>query len=128
MTEKEALKRWRKGAERNLKTAEDLIKTKHYDWALFVGQLSLEKLLKGLYIQRRGELPPLIHDLKKLAELAQIELTKEQGQELVEISRFHIQARYDDIKYELYKSATKAYTQKWFGKIKKYHQWLKKLY
>lgn len=128
MSKKELISRWRKSANKNFKTAQDLIKLKHYDWALFIGQLSLEKFLKGLVVKNSNKLPPLIHNLNKLAELAEIKLTKEQENDFVEISKFHIQARYDDIKYELYKTATEKYTKKWFNKIQKYYQWLKKLY
>ena len=50
MKEQDIIKRWQKSAEENLKTASDLYNLKHYDWTLFIGQLSLEKLLKGLVV------------------------------------------------------------------------------
>ena len=128
MTEKDLLRRWRQSANKNLKTAEDMLKSNHYDWALFIGQLELEKLLKGLAAQKIHVAPPRIHDLNKLVEIAQIDLTENQKKDLAEITRFHIQARYDDVKYELYKAATKKYTEKWFDKIREYFKWLKSLY
>ncbi len=48
MTELELINRYKQSSLRNLETARDLIKAKHFDWALFLGQLSLEKLLKAL--------------------------------------------------------------------------------
>lgn len=128
MTKKQAVQHWQLSALRNIETAESLVKLKHHDWALFIGQLALEKSLKGLVIVKTGKLPPRIHDLQKLAELAGIKLTNKQINDFTEISRFHIQARYDDIKYELYKIATVEYTQKWFNKIRNYYLWLQKLY
>ena len=111
MSQSEVITRWLDGAKRNLETARDLVKTGHYDWALFVGQLAIEKLLKSLVIAKTNESPPLVHDLVKLADIADIELSDQQRNDLVTITRFHIQARYDDVKYELYKTATKEYTK-----------------
>lgn len=128
MTNQDIIRRWKQNADKNFKTAQDLIKLKHYDWALFIGQLALEKLLKGLIIKETNGTPPFIHNLNKLANLAGIELDNNTADDFTEISRFNIQARYDDIKYEFYKTATKQYATKWFNKITQYYTWLKKNY
>lgn len=47
---------------------QDLYQTKNNNWALFMGHLVIEKLLKGLYIKEKGEFPPLIHDLRMIYE------------------------------------------------------------
>lgn len=128
MTQEEAVRRWLESAEKDFGVAQDMMRLKHYDWALFLGQLALEKYLKGLIEQRTGETPPFIHDLAKLSKFAGIELTDEQTVELIEITKFHIQARYEDIKYRLYKEATTSYTEKWMKKIEEYALWFKKHY
>jgi len=128
MTQEDAVQHWFNSAQRNLGIAKDLVKLKHYDWALFLGQLALEKLLKGLIAQKTGKLPPFIHDLPKLMETAGVPLSKKQTEDLIEITRFHVQARYEDIKYELYKVATKSYAEKWFNKIGDFFLCFKKLY
>ena len=117
MTEEEIIQKFKDSADRNFTTAKDLYKNGHYDWALFLGQLTLEKLFKGLIIKQTKELPPFVHDLVKLSTILTISLSSEQSEWLVEITRYHIQARYDDIKYELYKKATKEYTDLWFLRI-----------
>jgi HEPN domain-containing protein len=128
MTQEEAVRQWKEGAERNIDLARDMMKLEHYDWALFFGQLVLEKLLKGLYLSKNDELAPFTHDLIKLAKLSKLSLTKQQTEELIEITRFHIQARYDDVKYEFYKKATKQYSQSWLKKIEEYMVWILKQY
>lgn len=128
MTQQEAVKRWQESAQRNLTIAEDMVRLGHYDWALFLGQLALEKLLKGLVEQRTDEAPPYIHDLVKLASIANLPLDESKKRELVEITRFHIQARYEDIKYQLSKEATKPYSTTWFAKIKALFIWIQKHY
>lgn len=45
---------WRKSAAHDLSTAESLIKEKKFDWALFLGHLGLEKILKAIYIKKIG--------------------------------------------------------------------------
>lgn len=128
MTQQDAVTRWRESALRDLQIAEDMMRLKHYDWALYLGQLTLEKLLKGLVTKATNEAPPFIHDLVKLASLAQIDLSEAQRNDFHEISTFHVKARYEDIKSALYKKATKTFAETYTLKIKEYVVWLKKQY
>lgn len=128
MTKDEAVNRWLEGADRNLAACLDMAKSSHRDWALFIGQLALEKLLKGLITKKTDATPPFIHDLVKLSELAGIETTEAQKQDLVKISRFHVAARYDEIKSQLYAEATPEFTKEWLDKIQEFFLWFKKLY
>jgi len=128
MTQTEAIRKWKESARHNLQIARDLLRLGHFDWALFMGQLVLEKLFKGLITSRTGRAPPYIHDLKKLADVAGLSLTREQMDDFQEITTYHIKARYEDIKRELYKKATKEYAGKFFTKIEEYARWLESLY
>ncbi len=47
------------------------------------------------------------------------------AEQLKEITTFNIRARYDNIKLEFYKKATREYTEKWFSTAKEGYQWLK---
>lgn len=128
MTQDEVLRSWREGAEKNLAIGKEMIASGHFDWALFFGQLALEKLLKGLVTKKINQAPPFIHDLGKLSAVAQIPLTPEQAEDFAEITTFHIVARYDDIKKELYLKATADYAKLYFSKIGEYALWLIKQY
>lgn len=128
MTQDSAIRAWKESAERNLVIGKEMIASGHFDWALFFGQLALEKLLKGLVTKRTNEAPPFIHDLGKLAGVAQIPLTSEQTNDFAEITTFHIAVRYDDIKRELYLKATAEYAKLYFSKIEEYASWLIKQY
>lgn len=97
----------------------------HRDWALFVGQLSLEKLLKGLIAKQTNEAPPYIHDLVKLAHIARIKYTQTQKDKLETISRFNVEARYASVKDALYKKATPAFVREWLSIIEEMYIWLK---
>ena len=119
---------WINGSDKDYATMNDMYKTKHYDWALFIGHLSIEKLLKALYYKNMGEQPPLIHDLRRLAEKKQnLPLTEEQKICLDSISRFNIRVRYDDYKQSFYKLCTIEFTNEWITKINECRSWIKQM-
>jgi HEPN domain-containing protein len=107
---------------------DDMYKTKHFDWALFMGHLSIEKLLKALYLKNTVENhPPLIHDLRRLAEKSNLTLTEDQQILLDTISRFNIRTRYDDYKQSFYKLCTIEFTNEWIAKINECRTWIKQM-
>lgn len=128
MTKDEAVNRWLEAAEKNLAACLDMVKSHHRDWALFIGQLALEKLINGLITKKTDATPPFIHDLVKLSIVAGIETSEDQKQDLAKITRFHVAARYDEIKSQLYSEATPEFTKEWIGKIQEFFSWFKKLY
>ncbi len=42
------IQHWRESSEQNYSTMQNLIKTNEYSWALFMGHLVIEKLIKAL--------------------------------------------------------------------------------
>ncbi len=119
---------WKKSAERNWKSAQGLLKLKHYDACLFFCHLTLEKLLKGLAVKRTSEPAPYIHDLENLALIAKLPVNEEQIKNLKIITGFNIGGRYDNAKFAFYKQCTKIYTEKYFNISKELYLWLKKQY
>lgn len=119
---------WKKSSEKNLESAQGLLKLKHYDACLFFCHLALEKILKGLVVKTTKESAPYIHDLANLAGAANLILLKEQIDDLRIITTFNISGRYDDEKFSFYKSCTKEYTEKYFNVSKELYLWLKKQY
>lgn len=117
---------WIKLAERNWKTAKSLLKLGHYDMCLFCCHLVLEKYLKASVVLNTKDNPPHIHDLNRLAIIAKLEVSDERKKFLNEITKFNIQARYDDIKLAFYKKATKDYTGKYVEITEELIIWLKK--
>lgn len=119
---------WKKSAQRDWKTSQDLFNTKHYDACLFFCHLTLEKSLKGLVALKTKNQAPYTHDLGKLAHIAQIPVSPEQVDQFHEISTFNIAGRYQDEKSTFYKRVTKPYCEKWLAKSKKLYLCLKKEY
>ncbi len=126
MTKNEAAAFWQKSAAEDLKVAQDNLNLKHYHWSLFFYQLVLEKTLKSLIVEKKGEAPLPTHNLARLAEEAGLKLTLNQEQDFKEITTFNIEARYDDLKLSFYKKANKEYTKKWAKRCEEYYLWLKK--
>jgi len=104
---------------------ENLVKSTDYLWALFIGHLVIEKLLKAYYVKTVDDNPPWIHQLLRLAEKTDLLLTEEQKDTLLLITTFNINVRYPDYKYEFYKKCTKEYSETSIAKIKELRLWLK---
>jgi HEPN domain-containing protein len=115
---------WLDSADHDLDVAETLFQNRKYDWCLFIGHLVIEKVLKAFYVRDRGESPPPIHNLVRLAEITTLPLSDEQKQFLGEINRFNIDARYPDFKHDFYRLCTREFTEDYFTKIKEMHTWL----
>jgi HEPN domain-containing protein len=52
----------------------NLFNLKDYNWALFLGHLVIERLLKAYFIQHKKEHAPFTHDLLRLSEMSGLEL------------------------------------------------------
>ena len=65
---------WRTSSDLNYSTMQNLMKTKEYPWALFMGHLVIEKLIKALYVKKLQKHPLLSHDLLRLFEKIDISL------------------------------------------------------
>jgi HEPN domain-containing protein len=112
MEKENKVKIWRESAKRNSSDARDFLKSKHFDWCLFVWGLALEKIIKSQIVEIDEEVP-LIHNLVTLCKIAKIKLSEDDKMKLSEINTYNIEARYEEIKSALYRKATKDYTQKW---------------
>jgi len=116
---------WIKSSNNDFQAMSHLFDKGHYTWALFVGHLVVEKLLKALYMQTFETNPPFIHDLYRLAEKCSIDLDEDQKDSLDTITTFNIQARYDDFKMEFYKKCTRKFTKEWIDSITELRKWIK---
>lgn len=121
------VKHWIDSSEDDFNTMVTLYNSKSFSWALFVGHISIEKLLKALYVKRFRKHAPFTHNLYRLGELIGLEMSDEYSDWLDEITSFNLNARYDDYKKEFYKLCTPEYTQAWIEKIKTIRTWIKEM-
>ncbi len=100
---KQNIKYWLAGSEKDFDAAKGLYKLKHYPQCLFFCHLSLEKILKAIVVKRIKDYAPFIHDLRRLSEIAGIELDTEKKKILDAIFTFNIAGRYAEEKFDFYK-------------------------
>jgi len=122
---KSIIKYWIEMSDADFDTMNQLYIIKKYNWALFIGHLVIEKLLKAYFVKTYDQHSPFIHDLLKLALKSDLILSEEQKLVLDTVTTFNINARYDDYKLAFYKKCTKAYTRKWINEITEFRQWIK---
>ena len=126
MEQQELITFWVQSSDLDLDAMISLYRSRHYNWALFVGHLVIEKLLKACYIKVHNEHPPMIHNLLRLALKVEMDMDKETEEFFGGVTEFNITARYEDFKLEFYRKCTKEFTSNWIADIKKYRQWIKK--
>jgi HEPN domain-containing protein len=121
------VKHWVDTSEDDYLTMLTLYNSNSYSWALFLGHISIEKLLKAYYVRKYNNHAPFIHNLYRLAELNEIELTDEYADWLDKITSFNLNARYDDYKREFYSLCTADFAAEWIRKIEIIRKWIKKM-
>lgn len=119
------VKHWIETSDDDFNTMISLYDSKSFGWALFLGHISIEKLLKGYFVNKNKQHAPFTHNLYRLAELSEIELTNDYSDWLDKITSFNLNARYDDYKREFYFLCTEDFTAEWIEKIKILRTWIK---
>ena len=75
MTKQELIQFWVDSSDDNHKSMLNMFDAGEYMWALFVGHLVIEKLLKAYYTEVMEKDVPRTHDLYKLAMNTKIDLS-----------------------------------------------------
>jgi len=128
LNKEEHFKYWMDVSAEDWATASEIAKKnerKHF--ALFLGHLSVEKLLKALYVKKHDETPPYKHDFVILATKCGIELDERQMINLRIISTFNLEARYPDFKQSFYKKCTPEFISAEMQRIEETLSWIKSI-
>jgi len=88
--------KWAEQARYDLETAHAMLESGRHLYVLFCCQQAVEKMLKGLIARRSGRFPPRFHNLKHLADIAQVRVSKRQAKFLRELGAYYIQSRYPE--------------------------------
>jgi HEPN domain-containing protein len=106
---------------------QSLVENRHYTWALFVGHLVLEKLLKALYVKNVGLQVPRIHNLLKISRVCGLQMTDEQEEFLLEVTTYNVKTRYPDYKKSFQRKANDEFTLDRISRIEEMQRWIKKI-
>ena len=93
---------WLERSKYDLETAKAMLDARRYLYVAYMCQQAVEKLLKAIIAQHGKENMP-IHNLNRLAELAELSGELEDGQIdlMAELTAYNIVARYGDYKESL---------------------------
>lgn len=126
MKKKQRVQYWLESAKDDWRVAKHLFERRDYPHSLFFGHLTVEKILKAIYVNKLNESPPYAHRLVHLAERLSLKMTEERLSLLETITDFNMEARYPDEKFSFKKRCTKDFTDKYLRKIGEIRKWLLK--
>ncbi len=87
---------WRSSALEDWDVGRALVRQKRTRHGLFFVHLALEKALKALVCRSTNDLAPCLHNLVRLAELTDLDLSADQVDLLAEMNAFNIEGRYPE--------------------------------
>lgn len=116
---------WLKQADYDMDTAEIMFDSKRYFYAVFMCHLSIEKALKGLYLQRLKEIPPKVHNLVYLLNKIGIKPSEPAGRFLVKLNEASIVTRYPEELDKLQKDFTQPVVKDILLRSKEALEWIK---
>ncbi len=125
MNQKEIVNYWISEAEESLGVARHLFEKEDYSYALFFGHLAIEKIIKAILAQRLEQQIPRSHNLLRLAQEADIDITDELKHSLIRITTFNLESRYPDYKQEFRRKCTAQFTSKELKRVEEIFVWLK---
>lgn len=88
------VKFWHDSAMDNLKTAESLLRSKRYNFSMFMCQQTIEALLKCAFVKLRCDRPPYLHKLPRLLFLSGLEVPSWADEIILSVDAHYIKARY----------------------------------
>ena len=125
MNKNEIVAFWITSSDVNYKSMLNMFKSGEYMWALFIGHLVIEKLLKAYYVKTTGGDVPRTHDLLRLAVAAGMKIDETMKDNLQYITLFNIETRYEEYKREFHKKCNRRFARESIAKIKEIRKWLK---
>ena len=90
------VKYWVESSDEDFAAALSLAEKGHFRHSLFFAHLAVEKMLKAHVAAATEKIPPRIHDLVRLAEIANLNLSDEQRNTLREFKAYLLEGRYPD--------------------------------
>ena len=127
MTIEEKVRYWVELSDYDLETAEGMMQIKKYLYVGFMCHQTIEKILKAYYCSVKEDIPPLIHNLKSLAEKCELLplFSEEQLDFVEELLPMNIEARYPTHKERMFKILTPQKCKQIIQQTEELQQWIK---
>src|SRR3990172_3417228 len=101
--------RWVNRAEEDLETAAVALDHNYLSTCMFHNHEAVEKVLKAIWIETRGELAEKTHNLPYLARELELELSEAQREFLGKLSEQYLPTRYGDEWIEMPRETAENY-------------------
>ena len=116
---------WYQGALQDWDTCQAIcFDAKRYGASLFFLHLSIEKLLKALFVAKNNQYAPMTHNLLALVEGCQLECDETRELKLATINEFNMVTRYPSQKADFYATATKSFAESHINDGKEIFAWI----
>ena len=119
-------KEWLIQSDYDMDTAMYMHKGNRHIYAVFMCHLSIEKALKGLYHEKRREIPPKSHNLIYLLNEIGIKPPGEQGRFIVKLNEASVPTRYPENLARLQQVYSEIVVRDILAKAKELVIWIKK--
>ena len=121
MDTNEHIQYWKNSSQEDIAAAESLLEKGHLRHCMFFAHLTLEKALKAHVTKVTRQVPPRIHNLIRLAEMAEVSLDDKQIEFLREFGVYQLEGRYPDSEQI---TLDKPFVKSEFEKVKDFTGWL----
>lgn len=126
MVKFKASEEWIRQAKYDLDTAKAMFKARRYIYTVFMCHLSVEKGLKGLFVQSFQKEPPKSHDLNYLCNKVKLNLPEELRKFMDRLNDLSVPSRYPDELDRVLKQYDKRRTEEILKDSTKLLLWLKR--
>ena len=117
---------WKEGSKYDLGVARALLKSRKYPYALFIGHLAVEKMLKALVVAHTQQHAPFTHSLALLAEKTGLTLPPEVTEKLARFMEYYQEGRYPEQQQDYYRRCTKSFAETGLKEIAEVLRWCRK--
>ncbi len=119
------IKYWEDGARSDMDACLAIfLDAKRYGPSLFFLHLSIEKILKALFVAKNNQYAPFVHNLLSLAEGCALECDDTVEQNLAIINEFNMVTRYPSQKSDFYRTATRDFAELHLASGKEIFRWI----
>ena len=127
MTQEEKVQYWLGIADEDYVVAGSLMSAKHWLYVAFMCHQVIEKTLKAYWSATREDIPPFIHNHKRLAEGVGLyeQMNENQKDFINAIAAYNIEARYPDYKSRVAASLNEKVCKDLMEQTKELQLWIK---
>ena len=118
---KEHIQYWKNSSQEDLDAAWSLLEKKHLRHCMFFAHLTLEKAIKAHVTKKTQQVPPRIHNLLRLVEIAEIALDDKRTDFLREFGVYQLEGRYPDSEQI---DLNESFVKSELDKVKEMFEWL----